>query len=103
VAPPPIRDGKEIRAYVIQPCDLIEMKRLGECQGIHFGQDAGVAGYSMCQLIEISMISSHFDTLTNAAYIGIFSCQLYEPREVSRFLKAFFEARAIEVHVTRGM
>jgi S-adenosylmethionine decarboxylase len=70
-----IRDAEKIKRFVVELCDRIEMKRFGECQVVHFGQDERVAGYSMIQLIETSLISGHFANQSNAAYIDIFSCK----------------------------
>jgi S-adenosylmethionine/arginine decarboxylase-like enzyme len=95
-----IRDREQIERYAIELCDLIDMKRFGECQVVHFGEDERVAGYSMVQLIETSIISGHFANLTNAAYIDIFSCKLYDPDQVAGFSKAFFQGQEIRVHVT---
>lgn len=95
-----IRDREQIERYIIELCDLIDMKRFGECQVVHFGKDERVAGYSMVQLIETSIISGHFANLTNAAYIDIFSCKLYDPDQVAGFSKAFFQGEDIRVHVT---
>jgi len=98
--PATIRSAEKIRRYVIELCDLIDMKRFGDCQIVNFGEDERVAGYSMVQLIETSIISGHFANLSNSAYIDIFSCKLYEPEKVASFSKGFFEAEAIELHVT---
>jgi S-adenosylmethionine/arginine decarboxylase-like enzyme len=98
-----IRDARQIERYVVALCDLIQMKRFGECLVTHFGQDERVAGYSMVQLIETSLISGHFANLTNAAYIDIFSCKPYDPHEVARFSQEFFQGEAVEVHVTERM
>ena len=98
-----IRDSEKIKQYVIELCDLIGMKRFGDCQLLHFGKEERVEGYSMIQLIETSLISGHFANLTNAAYIDIFSCKPYEPEEVSRFSREFFQAESIEMHITKRM
>ncbi len=90
--PDRIRDAKQIEAYVVQLCDLIEMKRYGACQVVNFGEGR-VAGYSMVQLIETSLISGHFANDTNSAYLDIFSCKGYDPAVVEEFSKAFFGAR----------
>lgn len=90
--PERIRDAKQIEAYVVQLCELIEMKRYGACQIVNFGEGR-VAGYSMVQLIETSLISGHFANDTNSAYLDIFSCKGYEPTVVEEFSKAFFGAR----------
>jgi len=98
-----IRDSEKIRQYVIQLCDLIGMRRFGQCQVVHFGKDERVEGYSMVQLIETSLISGHFANLTNAAYIDIFSCTAYESNQVADLSKEFFQAESIEIHVTKRM
>ena len=67
-----IRDAEAIKRYVIELCDLIGMKRFGECQVVNFGEGR-VAGYSMVQLISTSLISGHFANDTNSAYLDIFS------------------------------
>lgn len=90
--PERIRDAKQIEAYVVQLCELIEMKRFGACQIVNFGEGR-VAGYSMVQLIETSLISGHFANDTNSAYLDIFSCKGYDPAVVEEFSKAFFGAR----------
>lgn len=90
--PDRIRDAKQIEAYVVQLCELIEMKRYGACQVVNFGEGR-VAGYSMVQLIETSLISGHFANDTNSAYLDIFSCKGYDPAVVEEFSKAFFGAR----------
>jgi S-adenosylmethionine/arginine decarboxylase-like enzyme len=102
-SPETIRNAEEIRRFVVELCERIDMKRFGECQVVHFGQDERVAGYSMIQLIETSLISGHFANQSNAAYIDIFSCKPYDPDDVAQFSREFFEAEFIEVHVARRM
>ncbi len=86
-----IRDGEMIRQYIVQLCDLIEMRRFGEPQIVHFGENERVAGYSMTQLIETSLISGHFANLTNTSYIDVFSCKYYDPDVVAQFSLNFFK------------
>nr|MBN2276591.1 S-adenosylmethionine decarboxylase [candidate division Zixibacteria bacterium] len=85
-----IRDARKIKQFVIELCDLIEMKRFGETQVVHFGEDEKVAGYSMVQLIETSLISAHFANLTNTTYLDVFSCKSYDPDKVKEFAVRFF-------------
>jgi S-adenosylmethionine decarboxylase len=101
--PETIRDADAIKRFVAELCKRIGMKRFGECQVVHFGQDERVAGYSMIQLIETSLISGHFANRSNAAYIDVFSCKPYDPDEVAEFTRKFFEAEFIEVHVAKRM
>ncbi len=97
-APDRIRDADTIRQFVNQLCDHIKMKRFGECRIVHFGEDQAVAGFSMTQLIETSLISGHFANAANSAYIDIFSCRFYEPREVAEFAMLFFKGSNYKMH-----
>ena len=94
-----IRNAGHIKRYVIELCELIGMKRFGECQVVDFGEGR-VAGYSMVQLISTSLISGHFANDTNNAYLDIFSCKGYDPEVVAAFSKDFFGARGSTATVT---
>jgi len=93
-----IRDAEAIRHYVDELCQLIEMKKYGDTQVVHFGEDERVAGFSMIQLIETSLISGHFANQTNHAYIDIFSCKYYDPQVAADFTQKYFQAKEIEIH-----
>ena len=88
-----IRSEEKIREFVKKLIDLIDMKAFGETQIFHFGEDEKVAGFSITQLIETSLISGHFANLTNNVYLDIFSCKEYDPKVVAEFAKKFFEAK----------
>ena len=95
-----IRDAAAITEFVVQLCDLIDMKRYGEIQITNFGEDPRVSGFSMTQLIETSLISGHFANQTNAAYLDIFSCKYYPPNKVALFCTEFFKAKSYNLTVT---
>ena len=97
--PATIRDADEIRRFVAELCDLIEMKRFQETHVVHFGEDEKVAGFSMVQLIETSLISGHFANLTNTAYLDVFSCKPYDPEVVAAFAKDFFSGSRVSTQV----
>lgn len=86
-----IRNAKSIEQFVYELCDLIDMKRFGKCQVVHFGEDEKVEGFSMTQLIETSLISGHFANALNTVYLDVFSCKFYEPREIAEFATSFFK------------
>ncbi|MDO5844298.1 MAG: S-adenosylmethionine decarboxylase [Methanocorpusculum sp.] len=94
-----IRDAEKIREFVLKLADLIDMKRFGEPQIVHFGPNDRVAGYSMTQLIETSLLSAHFANETNAAYIDIFSCKEYPPSVAAEFCQKFFGAKDMKTTV----
>lgn len=97
--PESIRSADSVRCFVHNLCDRIDMKRHGECEIIHFGEDERVAGFSMTQLIETSLISGHFANATNTAYIDIFSCKFYEPREAAEFAFKHFNGDHYKLQV----
>ncbi len=98
-APEIIRDAGLIEKFVVDLCELIKMRRFGDCQVVHFGEDEKVAGYSMTQLIETSLISGHFANATNTAYLDIFSCKFYEPRDVAEFATSFFKGAHYKMQI----
>ena len=95
-----IRDAEKIKQFVVELCDRIGMKRFGECTVVNFGEDKRVAGFSMTQLIETSLVSGHFANQTNTVYLDVFSCKYYNPYIAADFAKEFFGASDYELHYT---
>jgi S-adenosylmethionine/arginine decarboxylase-like enzyme len=98
--PETIRSAEKIKQFVVELCELIGMKRFGECVVVNFGEDERVAGYSMTQLIETSLISAHFANQTNAVYLDVFSCKCYSPEQVAEFAKKFFGGKEYDLNYT---
>ena len=98
--PQTIRDADKIRQFVADLCELIKMRRFGDTRIVHFGEDERVAGYSMVQLIETSLISAHFANQTNTVYLDVFSCKPYEPEAAADFAQAFFDGAYRLTNVT---
>jgi S-adenosylmethionine/arginine decarboxylase-like enzyme len=95
-----IRNASYIKIFVKDLCEFIKMRRFGETQVIHFGEDERVAGYSMVQLIETSLISAHFANLTNTVYLDVFSCKEYDPEKVRIFAQEYFGGERSILNVT---
>jgi S-adenosylmethionine/arginine decarboxylase-like enzyme len=96
--PARIRSRKTIIEYSARLCELINMKAYGDPLVVHFGEGS-VAGFSMVQLIETSVISAHFANKSNRAFIDIFSCQYYDPEEAARFSMGFFNGTDYAINV----
>ena len=94
-----IRDVDIIKKYVLELCELIEMKRFWNTDVVHFWEDQKVAWYSMTQLIETSLISWHFANSTNVAYLDIFSCKYYDPSVVANFTLKYFKWKYYKLNV----
>ena len=94
-----LRSEEKIRKFVNELCELIDMKKFGDCIVVNFGEDERVAGFSMVQLIETSCISGHFANQSNSIYIDIFSCKFYDQDKAAKFTKNFFEAKEVKFNV----
>ncbi len=97
--PETIRSAEKIHEFTVELCERIKVKRFGEPVIVNFGEDERVAGYSLVQLIETSLVSGHFANLTNRVYLDIFSCAYYDPEEMTRFACEFFEAKRYNKNV----
>lgn len=93
-SPERIKSAEVIRQFVIELCDLIEMRRFGEPTIVNFGDDPRVAGYSLVQLIETSNICAHFADESSAVYIDIFSCKKFDPDTAAAFCIETFGAQS---------
>jgi S-adenosylmethionine/arginine decarboxylase-like enzyme len=94
-----MQNADAIREFVRILCDRIKMRRYGETQVVHFGDDPRVTGFSMTQLIETSLISAHFADASCAIYLDVFSCSPYEPEEVAKFATEYFKAARYNINV----
>ena len=97
--PETLRNGEEIKRYLIELCELIDMKRFGEPLIVRFGADPVVQGYSAVQLIETSCISGHFAEDSDSIYMDVFSCKFYDQNDVVEFTKKFFGAKNAKANV----
>jgi len=97
--PEMIRSASAIKEFVVQLCDLIDMTRFGDTVVVHFGEDEKVAGFSMTQLIETSLISAHFANQTNNVYLDVFSCKFYDPQVAAEFSRNFFKGNDYHMNV----
>ena len=91
-----VEDAEIIKKWIIDLCELIDMKRFGEPTIIRFGEEKRVEGYSAFQLIETSAISGHFgidETGEGYGYIDIFSCKHFDPWKAAEFTKERFSGK----------
>ncbi|AGI47980.1 S-adenosylmethionine decarboxylase [Thermoplasmatales archaeon BRNA1] len=95
-----ISDGKYIAQFAIDVCKEIKMKRYGEPYVVFFGDEPKVQGYSLCQLIETSMISGHFAEDTDRAFVDVFSCKEFPPEKTAKYVAEYFGAKKMEYSVS---
>lgn len=98
-----MQDAPAIKEFVIRLCDKIGMRRYGETQVVNFGDDPRVAGFSMTQLIETSLISAHFANASRAIYLDVFSCAPYDAETVAAYAKEYFKAERYSLHTVERL
>ncbi len=87
-----MQDASAIKHFVVELCEKIGMRRFGETHVVNFGDEPRVAGFSMMQLIETSLISAHFADASRAIYLDVFSCAPYDPQAVAAYACDYFKA-----------
>ncbi|PVX25940.1 MAG: S-adenosylmethionine decarboxylase [Candidatus Bathyarchaeum sp.] len=90
-----MKDSKALEEYATTLCKLLDVKAWGPCRLYNFGTDPEVAGYSLVQLIETSLLSGHFANKTNRIFLDVFSCKYYDPLVAVEYSKTFFKAKDV--------
>jgi len=90
-----LKNAEAIKEYAVKVCALIDAKPWGPCHVQHFGVNPDVAGYSMMQLVETSLVSGHFANKTNRIFLDIFSCRYYDAIKAAEFSQEFFRAKDV--------
>lgn len=93
-----IKSFTDIKRFVVELCDLIDMKRYGEAMIERFATGY-YEGVSLLQFIETSSITAHFDERENRAFLDIFSCKYFDTKEAVDFCQKFFKAKDHKVQV----
>ncbi len=89
-----ICDIEYIKAWMIDLCNYIDMKRHGDMIAERFGTEPHLYGYSVMQLIETSCITAHFSEETDCCYIDVFSCKLFNGPKTAKYCAEYFNAHA---------
>jgi S-adenosylmethionine/arginine decarboxylase-like enzyme len=74
----------------------IDMVAYGKPQIIMFGS-GNKKGYTLVQLIETSNICAHFVEETDDMYLDVFSCKDFDPDQVKKIVKSFFDPQFIDI------
>jgi S-adenosylmethionine/arginine decarboxylase-like enzyme len=87
-----VRNPDTIRAFAKELVERIDMVAYGEPQVVHFGKGP-LSGYTLVQLIETSNISGHFCDESGDAYIDVFSCKTFHPKDVTDVVDKYFSPK----------
>ncbi|WP_394699450.1 adenosylmethionine decarboxylase [uncultured Desulfobacter sp.] len=94
-----IRDLDSIKQFVYGVCEMLGIEKIQNSPVVYYSQNETAAGFSMARSIETSAISGHFSHSTHTAYLDIFSCNTYEPRELAEFALSSFRGRHYRMQV----
>ena len=96
-----ITSEKNLKAFIKNLVDSIDMKAYGEPNIVWFGSGK-TTGYTLIQLIETSDVTGHFVDETGEAYIDIFSCKDFDIEVAKKVVKKYFNPKKIKtVYLTR--
>lgn len=92
-----IRSRDNIVAFTKALVNAIDMKAYGEPIVEHFAtHDPSKGGWSLCQLIETSLIDGHFVDATGQAFISVHSCKDFDIDVVIDTIKHYFAPERIK-------
>ena len=97
--PKKITSKEVITQFAIDLAVYINMKRYKDPIVVKFGENEKVAGYSLVQLIETSLISGHFADSSDRAFIDVFSCREFPPEKTAEYCKNYFGAKTMEYSI----
>jgi len=85
-----ITNADEIKNFIVSLCKKIDMVRHGEALIERFAE-GDLEGYSAIQFIETSSVTMHFDEGENRAFVDIFSCKFFDPKEAEIFCREYLK------------
>ncbi|MDR0778766.1 MAG: S-adenosylmethionine decarboxylase [Methanomassiliicoccaceae archaeon] len=97
--PKKITSKEHITQFAIDLAEYINMKRYKDPIVVKFGENEKVAGYSLVQLIETSLISGHFADSSERAFIDVFSCREFPPKKTAEYCMKYFGGKTMEYSI----
>lgn len=88
----------EIRNFIIELVERIDMVRYGDCIVERFGEGIET-GISAVQLIMTSAIVLHTNDLSRDFYFDVFSCKDFDEQAVEAFVREVFQPAQLESQV----
>lgn len=92
-----IKSEENLKAFLLTLVNKIDMVAYGEPILAHFAtHDPSKGGYTICQMIETSLIDGHFVDKSGDAYISVHSCKDFIIDDVIEVIKQFFNPNNIK-------
>ncbi len=95
-----LENEPRITRFVHEMCNLMAAERSdNDCGVTFFGKGTDVSGFTMTLPCSTALVSGIISKGTNAAYIDLFSCNFYDPRQVAEAALAWFKASNYKLHL----
>jgi S-adenosylmethionine/arginine decarboxylase-like enzyme len=94
-----INDTANIREFIKELADRIDMTTHGEPQIEFLLPETDNEGYSVLQMITTSNITIHFVNKTKEAYIDVFSCKEFDSSVAVEVVTEYFEPSTIRTTI----
>jgi hypothetical protein len=92
-----IKSRSNIEYFVKALVEKIDMKAYGDPIIEHFAtHDPAKGGFTLCQMIETSLIDGHFVDETGDAYISVHSCKDFDNEVVKHIVNHYFSPISIK-------
>lgn len=94
-------DNKEIiEKFIIELCDLCNMKRVGNMIAEYFPYtqyniDNDLVGYTIVQIISVSSITIHIAEISKTVYFNFHTCGFLNDDKVVELFKSYFEPKSL--------
>ncbi|MCW8800755.1 MAG: adenosylmethionine decarboxylase [Desulfobacter sp.] len=98
-SPDMIKDPECIKIFVGRVCGKLGIMDTENAPLVYYDETETAAGFAMNRSIETSGISGHFAHTTKTAYLDVFSCNKYGPRELSEFFLSYFRGSHYKMQV----
>ena len=95
-----LEDQTRITRFVHEMCNLMEAERSDDdCPITFFGKGTDAPGFTMTLPRSTALVSGIVSRASSAAYIDLFSCNFYEPRQVAEAALDWFKASNYKLHL----
>ncbi|HKL82856.1 MAG TPA: adenosylmethionine decarboxylase [Desulfobacter sp.] len=98
-SPDMIKDPDCIKNFITRVYAKLGIIDTENAPVVYYDETETATGFSTTRSIEPFGISGHFAHVTNAAYLDIFSCNKYEPRELAEFCLSYFRGSHYKMQV----
>jgi len=93
-----ISSKKKIQEFIKEASKKVKLNTYGPARIKRFmGGGLFGMGYSFLQFLSVSSMTGHFIENDSTAFLNVFSCSIFDDKEMAKYAKSFFKAKKINV------